>query len=273
MRYWMTWCAVVLVAGSVVIAEEKSAPVSTPAPATISGETLSTNDVIDVRPVSTPAPAIKSSGASALEIRAQTALTNSQWSLALSLLKQVEAQVKDKPDRLATIQEQIRVCERNIAKAQPAIASAGPTTVRAATQPTAEVRKPIPAPKPGQVTELLIKDLGNFDYDIEKGGNIPADIKALNGNKFRTRGYMIPLDQAESISEFALVPSLFACCFGQPPQIQHTLVVHCPKGKAVSYFADEISVEGTLKVEEKKDDGYIISIFEITASSVKPAPK
>ena len=26
-------------------------------------------------------------------------------------------------------------------------------------------------------------------------------------------------------------------------------------------------------VEEKKDDGYIISIFEITASSVKPAPK
>ena len=214
----------------------------------------------------------KTSTGSALEVRADTALKNSQWSLALSLLKQVEPQVKDKPDRLASIQEQMRVCERNIAKAQ-GIASAGPSSVPAATQPTAEVRKPIPAPKAGQVTDLLIKDLGNFDYDIEKGGNIPADIKALNGNKFRTRGYMIPLDQAESISEFALVPSLFACCFGQPPQIQHTLVVHCPKGKAVSYFADEISVEGTLKVEEKKDDGYIISIFEITASSVKPAPK
>ena len=240
MRHWKTGLAVLLLVVSVAIAEEKSIPTST--------------------------------GVSPLEIRAETALKNSQWSLALSLLKQVETQVKDKPDRLATIQEQIRVCERNIAKVQ-GIASTGPSTIPAATQPTAEVRKPIPTPKPGQVTDLLIKDLGNFDYDIEKGGNIPADIKALNGTAFRTRGYMIPLDQAESISEFALVPSLFACCFGQPPQIQHTLVVHCPKGKAVSYFADEISVEGTLKVEEKKDDGYIISIFEITASSVKPAPK
>ena len=140
------------------------------------------------------------------------------------------------------------------------------------TQP-AGPRQPIPAPKDGQVTELMIKDLGNFDYDIEKGGNIPADVKRLSGTKFRTRGYMIPLDQAEAITEFALVPSLFACCFGQPPQIQHTLVVHCPKGKAVTYFPDEISVEGILKVEEKKDDGYIVSIFEIDAQSVKPAPK
>ena len=215
---------------------------------------------------------------SSLEVRAQAAFNNKQWSLAQQLLKQVESQVKDKPDRLAAVQEQLRVCEKSIATANSnaAVTSTGPNTFPAtasATQPTAEARKPFPAPKEGQVTEILIKDLGNFDYDIEKGGNIPADIKALNGTKFRTHGYMIPLDQAEAISEFALVPSLFACCFGQPPQIQHTLVVHCPKGKAVSYYGDEIIVEGTLKVEEKKEDGYIISIFEISASSVKPAPK
>ena len=211
----------------------------------------------------------KTAGGGALEVRAETAFANKQWSLALPMLKQVSEKVKDNPDRLATLQEQIRVCERNIAQ----VAATGPTSVPAASQPTAEIRKPIPTPKAGEVTELLIKDLGNFDYDIEKGGNIPADIKALSGTKFRTRGYMIPLDQAGSISEFALGPSLFQCCFGQPPQSQHTLVVHCPKGKAVSYFPDEISVEGTLKVEEKKDDGYIISVFEVEASSVKPAPK
>lgn len=246
MRYWMLSLTLLFAAGLVVRAEDK--------------------------PAGTATATAKPQGASAVEVRAQTAFNNSQWSLALSLLKQVEAQVKDKPDRLATIQEQIRVCEKNIAKAA-VVAGSGPASQPAATQPTAEARKPIPAPKAGQVTDILIKDLGNFDYDIEKGGNIPPDIKALNGTKFRTRGYMIPLDQAESITEFALVPSLFACCFGQPPQIQHTLVVHCPKGKAVSYFPEEITVEGTLKVEEKKDDGYIISIFEINASSVKPAPK
>ena len=47
------------------------------------------------------------------------------------------------------------------------------------------------------------------------------------------------------------MPSLFACCFGQPPQIQHTIVVQCPEGKAVSYFPDEINVEGTAAVAVK----------------------
>jgi hypothetical protein len=49
--------------------------------------------------------------------------------------------------------------------------------------------------------------------------------------------------------------------------------VNCPKGKAVSYYQDEIIVEGNLKVEEKKDDGFIVSIFELECTSVKPAPK
>lgn len=222
-------------------------------------------------------------GGGALETRAEVAFGRGEWSLALPMLQQVADQVKtSNPDRYAQLQEQIRVCNRQIAKAQSdqAIlakintgAMTQPAVASATTQPADGPRVPHPAPKPGQVTDLLIKDLGNFEYDIEKGGNIPTDVKALSGTAFRTRGFMIPLDQAESITEFALVPSLFACCFGQPPQIQHTLVVHCPKGKAVTYYPDEIIVEGTLKVEEKKDDGYIVSIFEIDAKSVKPAPK
>src|SRR5438067_5115754 len=107
------------------------------------------------------APTTKPVGGGALEVRAETAFNRSEWSLALPMLKQVADAVKDNPDRLATIQEQIRVCERNIAKATAAasVALAAP-----ATQPTAEARKPIPAPKAGQVTDMMIKDLGNFDY-------------------------------------------------------------------------------------------------------------
>ena len=41
-----------------------------------------------------------------------------------------------------------------------------------------------------------------------------------------------------------------------------------------SYYGDEIIVDGTLKVGEKKDDdGYIVSVFEVTCSSVRPAPR
>jgi hypothetical protein len=41
----------------------------------------------------------------------------------------------------------------------------------------------------------------------------------------------------------------------------------------VSYYPDEIVVEGKLNVEEKKDDGFIVSIFEVEVNSVKPAAK
>jgi len=120
---------------------------------------------------------------------------------------------------------------------------------------------------------MLIKDLGNFNYDADKGVKIPEDVKKLSGSTVRIRGFMIPMDQADSVTQFALVADLFACCFGQPPQVQHTVIANCPPGKAVSYYPDELVVEGKLKVEEKKEDGFIVSLFEIEVSSVKPAAK
>ena len=206
----------------------------------------------------------------ALAVRAEQHYQGSEWAKALPMYKKMAEMLKDDPAKLGAVEERIRVCEKNIAKlanlqAAPVVANAAP--------PTAEQRKPHAAPKDGQTTDLLIKDLGNFDYDQEKGGNIPADVKRLSGSSVRLRGFMIPMDQADNITKFALVPDLFACCFGQPPQIQHMVVANCPQGKAVSYSPDEILVEGKLNVEEKKDDGYIISISEVTVTSVKAAPR
>jgi hypothetical protein len=152
--------------------------------------------------------------------------------------------------------------------------AAGPTTKPAqAGPPSDEQRKPHKKPKDGEVYALKIQELGNFQFDQEKGGNIPKDVKDLTGSVVRLTGFMIPLDQADKIKQFVLVPDLFACCFGQPPQVQHSIIVACPPGKAVSYFPEQIQVEGKLKVEEKKDDGFIVSIFEVTCTSVKPAAK
>jgi hypothetical protein len=181
------------------------------------------------------------------------------------MLRKLEEMTKGQPDLLGPIQEKIRVCEKNLA---------APNNAASTTQPSLSAsRKPHPAPKDGETLDMPIKELGNFDYDADKGGQIPDDVVALSGHKIRLKGYMIPMDQAANITQFALVPDLFACCFGQPPQIQHTIVANCPKGKAVSYYPDEIVVEGTLKVAEKKDEGFIVSIFEMDVSSVKPAAK
>jgi hypothetical protein len=217
----------------------------------------------------------------ALELRATQAFNKGDYSQALPMLQKLADSLKSQPaqaDKFGMVEEQIRVCEKNqplqVASAVTSVGSNAATPTAAATPPVDSAKRtPHPAVKPGDVLDIAIKDLGNFDYDAEKGSPIPDDVKALNGCTIRLHGFMIPMDQAENITQFALVPSLFSCCYGQPPQIQHTLVVHCPKGKAVSYYPDEIIVEGKLKVDEKKDDGYIISVFEIDASSVKPAPK
>ena len=217
----------------------------------------------------------------ALEVRADQHFLGGEWADALPMYKKMAEMLKNDPAKLGPVEERIRVCEKNIAKlaklnpskaGSPALPTANPVS-GATPPPTGEQRKPHAAPKDGQVIDLLIKDLGNFDYDQEKGGNIPEDVKRLAGRPVRLRGFMIPMDQADNITKFALVPDLFACCFGQPPQIQHMVVANCPEGKAVGYSPDEILVEGKLNVEEKKDDGYIISIFEVTVSSVKAAPR
>jgi len=229
-----------------------------------------------------------SDASAALELRASQAFNKGDFGVALPMLQKLAGQLKDQSaqsDKLAMVQEQIRVCQKNapvqVAAASPAaaVSSVGDTSSISAT-PAAQQgpatgvdRKPHPAPKPGEVLDMTIKELGNFECDAEHGGPIPADVVALKGAMVRLHGFMIPMDQAENISKFALVPSLFSCCFGQPPQIQHTIVVNCPKGKAVSYFPDEIIVEGKLNVEVKKDDGFVVSLFEVETTSVKPAPK
>jgi hypothetical protein len=219
-------------------------------------------------------PADAKDSVSTMELRANEAFNRGQYSLAKELFTKVSDKVKNDKTRLGAIQEQMRVCDTKIKElASSAPIPAVDQLAQAQVETAAEKRKKHVPPKPGEALALGIKDLGNFDYDADKGGNIPDDVKKLSGSKIRVSGFMIPLDQADNISHFSLVPSLFACCFGQPPQIQHQIVVHTPKGKAVGYFPDEIVCEGILKVEEKKDDGYIVSVFEMDVQSVKPAAK
>jgi hypothetical protein len=221
-----------------------------------------------------PAPATRPAPGPSLEVRAAIAFNNGQYALALPLLQKLETRFQAEPQRLGAVQEQIRVCQTQVAQAaQKNNTTPAQILAAVAPPPSAESRKPHAPPKPGVIADMDIKELGNFEYDAEKGGNIPADVLALSGSKLRLRGFMIPVDQAENITQFALVPSLFACCFGQPPQIQHTIVCKAPPGKAVGYYPDEIQVEGTLIVKEEKDDGFIVSVFELDASSVKPVAK
>lgn len=126
-------------------------------------------------------------------------------------------------------------------------------------------------PVKGEVREMTIKELGNFEFDPEVGGGVPADVKGLNGSTVRLRGYMLPLTQAEKITDLALVPSLYACCFGQPPGVEHVVTVRIPKDKAVNFVVDEVVITGKLTVEELREDEFSYSLFELDAVSVRLA--
>jgi hypothetical protein len=129
-------------------------------------------------------------------------------------------------------------------------------------------RTPHWKPTPGVIEEMTVKELGNFDYDEEKGGTIPADVSALDGTTIRLTGYMIPMNQSEKIAAFALVEDLFAVP-QRAPLIQQTIVVNMPATQPTNYFPDRITVEGKLRVRAKKEDGFIVSIFDLDATSVK----
>ncbi|MGA2500138.1 MAG: DUF3299 domain-containing protein [Tepidisphaeraceae bacterium] len=207
-----------------------------------------------------------------LEKDANTAFDRQSYTRAAVFYQQLLTMLPGDSPRIKQIEERVRFCQKTVADQAQADLQAQLANRGGDFPSSPHDRKPHVKPKEGEVYEVAIKQLGNFEYDAEKGGNIPRDVTNLSGATIRTRGFMLPLDQADRITEFALVPSLFGCCFGQPPQVQHTMVVRTAKGKAVDYFTDELLIEGTLTVKERKEDGLVVSLFEIACTSVKPAP-
>jgi hypothetical protein len=148
----------------------------------------------------------------------------------------------------------------------------------AATAPVAPgPRRPHAPPVAGEVRSLTIKELGNFDY-LGAGGVIPQDIRRLDGSTVRLGGFMVPANQIgdasadQRVTRFALVPNVASCCYGQPPGVQHVVTVECPPDHAIPFTSHYVSVEGTLRVGETRDEGFVISLFALKASDVREAP-
>jgi hypothetical protein len=196
-----------------------------------------------------------------LEVAAIGAFEAGDYAAALPLLKDLSVRQRNFPDKVGPILEKVRVCEANLPQqAKP---------VEGINTP----REPHAKPAAGEVYEVALTKLGNFNYDTEQGGNVPEDVKALAGSTLKVTGFMMPDEGSDKITKFVLVPDLFACCFGQPPQLQHTVTVICPPGKAINYYPEQISVTGELKIDERRDEGFIVSLFQIQASSIRPVAK
>jgi len=123
------------------------------------------------------------------------------------------------------------------------------------------------APADSKYTRLQFDTLKSWTY-IEGKTPIPDFIKKLDGQDIEMVGFMMPLSEVKNITEFILVPSLWGCCYGQPPAVNHVVVVKMPPGQTTQFFNDVIRVRGKFSVGETKQDGYTVSLYVLTVDKI-----
>ena len=95
-------------------------------------------------------------------------------------------------------------------------------------------------------------------------------IESLDGEFVKIPGFVVPLEgDADSITEFLLVPYFGACIHVPPPPSNQIVYVKFAKGVPVANLYDAVWVTGTLSTEGWKGDiasvGYTMAGIKITA--------
>lgn len=122
-------------------------------------------------------------------------------------------------------------------------------------------------------TRLTFNDLREYRYSKRDRYPLPEKLKALKGQEVNIAGYMIPMSEALDVTEFMLVQiPFFGCCYSIPPEPNETVMVKMAKGKKTEYVYTPIRVTGKFDIQETKIDGFVVSLYQIEASAVTPAP-
>jgi uncharacterized protein len=115
----------------------------------------------------------------------------------------------------------------------------------------------------GGVTDEMWRD-PNFLLAVEKAGF--ATVEGLDGSNIRLTGFMVPLDvdygEAESVSEFVLVPSAGMCMHVPPPPPNQMLLVKLKEPVEIRHMYQPIGVTGIVTIKppdaEAFDSVYVV---------------
>jgi hypothetical protein len=159
-----------------------------------------------------------------------------------------------------------------------ALAAAAPSTVAVATPAAAAPAANIPpAELENGYLKLGFDRLSGFKFvppDFDPAANpnvqpptgneqIPDIVKSWSGKKAVITGFMQPTKlEKGKCTEFMLMSSQMACCFGAVPNINDWVVVRMPAGVPVMMDVP-ISFYGTLKVGATFENGYLTGIYEM----------
>ena len=126
----------------------------------------------------------------------------------------------------------------------------------------------------GEYALVDLKAMSTFPFDSTNGTieDVPDKWRALDGKKVILYGEMWqPQAAAGKLGNFELVYSIANCCFSGPPQIQHFVQASVKPGASqVGYFEGVVKVTGTLRVDVKKTEGKVSSVYQLEVDSVEP---
>ena len=103
---------------------------------------------------------------------------------------------------------------------------------------------------------------------VEGKTPIPGFIRVFEGKPVVMTGYMMPLSDIKDVKSFVLVPSLWGCCYGQPPAANHIVLVKMAGGATAKFFDDQVKVRGIFHCGEERQDGFLVSLYRIDADEV-----
>jgi hypothetical protein len=147
------------------------------------------------------------------------------------------------------------------ATAQPSVAAA------ANTPPT----RLLPA-RPGSPREISFDDI---KFDMEKGAAFTSDllpkrVTALEQERIRIRGYILPSFQQKGLTQFVLVRDNMECCFGPGAALYDCVVVRMQPGKTANFSIRPVAVSGVFRLQELKGpDGKHLAIYALDGEAVQ----
>lgn len=93
---------------------------------------------------------------------------------------------------------------------------------------------------------------------------IPTTIRSLNKKQVALKGFMLPLKvEGGLITELLIMRDQSMCCYGAVPKINEWVSVKMTS-KGIKPIMDQaVTLYGTLKVGEIRENGYLVGIYEM----------
>jgi hypothetical protein len=97
---------------------------------------------------------------------------------------------------------------------------------------------------------------------VTADAQIPKEVKELSNKKISLRGFMLPLKvEGGLVTELLIMKDQSMCCYGTTPRINEWVSVKMTKGGIKPLMDEPVTLMGTLKVGETRENGYLVGIY------------